>query len=454
MFKHVLLLTTSFLLILLPAGFLAANAEETDPTEDLLAPSCIVVDQNDPSVVLYEKDADDQRIPGSTMKIMTCILTLELCDDLDQEVTVTAQAAALKSSNSLLEVIKGENLSVRELLYGLMLESGNDAALLLAQTVAGSVESFAELMNEKAASLGMTNTHFINSSGAYKRDQYSTARDMAVLTCYAMQNEEFRTIVSTVTYTIEPNNVRRHSLEIENSNKLISDPVGSTLYYEYATGVKTGSTEQGGKCLVASASMDGASVVGVFLGAVEGGSKLARMTQVYKDAKYLLDLALTTRYVSVSAADLGLSYQCDAPVSFAETDEVPLTASFGEETVRIADTQAEAIRSSPDAVTMEADLPSLTAPISAGDVCGTVVCSFDGQELFSADLIAETDVPAKQMATFLSATPVPEPAAKSGSAGFFGIVPWWAYVSAGTLAAGIALFFVLRAVKRKKQPVS
>ena len=117
-------------LALLPLTVLqprAALAEETDPMDNLEVPNCIVVDQNDPTIVLYERNADDKSIPGSTMKIMTCILAIELCKDLEQEVTITGQAASLKETNSLMGVIRGETLTVRQLLYGLMLESGNDA---------------------------------------------------------------------------------------------------------------------------------------------------------------------------------------------------------------------------------------------------------------------------------------------------------------------------------------
>lgn len=108
--------------ILLPVS--AALADDEEPLSGIETPYYIVVDQNDPSVVLFERNADETTIPGSTMKIMTCILTLELCDDLDQQITATGQAATLKDTNSLMGVIKGETLTVRELLYGLMLESG------------------------------------------------------------------------------------------------------------------------------------------------------------------------------------------------------------------------------------------------------------------------------------------------------------------------------------------
>ena len=333
---------------------------------NLEVPNCIVVDQNDPTIVFYEKNADVKSVPGSTMKIMTCILAIELCEDLEQKVVVTGQAAALKETNSLMGVIRGESLSVRELLYGLMLESGNDAALLLAITFGGTVEGFAELMNAKAAEIGMVNTHFVNSSGAYKSGQYSTARDMAILTCYALKNEMFRTLVSTVHYTIQPNDVRKHALEMTNSNKLLSDPAGSDLFYEYATGVKTGSTGVGGKCLVGSASKDGAGVVAVMLGVTEGGSKLARMSQVYRDTKAIMDLALTTRYVTLTPKELGIDASFTADVEGGTQSSVSAVAAFTPESVRLPDVIAEKIKADPSLLMAEINVPRAERARSGG----------------------------------------------------------------------------------------
>lgn len=133
------------------------------------------------------------------------------------------QRANLKDSNLLLGVYAGEKLTVDQLLHGMMMVSGNDRALLLAIRVAGSVAAFSDLANAKAAELGMVNSHFLNATGAYRSGQYSTARDMAILTAYALKNEKFRELIATKTYTIEPNEYRKKPEVIENSNRLISD---------------------------------------------------------------------------------------------------------------------------------------------------------------------------------------------------------------------------------------
>ena len=449
------------LIALLPAALLQpipALAEEADPLDNLEVPNCIVVDQNDPSIVLYERNADEKSIPGSTMKIMTCILSIELCTDLEQKVTITGQAASLKDTNSLMGVIRGETLTVRQLLYGLMLESGNDAALMLALTFGGSVEGFAELMNQKAVEIGMVNTHFVNSSGAYKSGQYSTARDMAILTCYAMKNELFRTLVSTVHYTIDPNDVRTRAMEMTNSNKLISDPVDSSLYYEYATGVKTGSTELGGKCLVASAAKDGASVIAVMLGVTEGGSKLARMSKVYQDAKEIMDLALTERYVSVTAEELGLPVTFTAKVEGGTETSVQAIVSPAEEAVRLPDVLVEKIKADPSLVTVSSDLSTLTAPVLQGDSCGSAVYTYGDQTLFTADLKAQSGVAVPSAVPVVTPaptpTPTPVPVAEQEESG----IPFWemGLIAIGCAAAAIIVFVLIheqqtKAKKKKKR---
>lgn len=432
----------------------AENSTDENPADHLKVPCLIVVDQNDPSAVIYEKNADQRCIPGSTMKIMTCILSLELCTNLEETVTASAQAALLKDSNSLMGVIKNEPLTIRQLLYGLMLKSGNDAALLLAQTLGGSTEHFVELMNEKAASLGMKNTHFINPSGAYKRDQYSTARDMAILTCYALKNELFREIVSTVRYSIEPNGVRTRTLTMVNSNKLISDPADSRLFYEFATGVKTGSTAQGGKCLVASAIKNGSGVVAVLLGVTEGGSKLDRMSTVYEDAKSIMDLALTEQFVSVSPAELGLDADLSLPVSGTEQITAKLRPSFSQETVSLTRAQAEQIRSSPRLVCVKTSVSFLTAPIAEGDFCATAVYSLNGRDLFIADLVAKESIAAESAGLEIStvATPAPE----LETAPEQSCLPQWlidTLIGVVVVAIGSAVFLVVRAKKANEKAI-
>ena len=436
-------------IILVPVHTLA---QEDDPTSGLDVPCLIVVDQNDPTAVIYEKNADQRCIPGSTMKIMTCILSLELCKDLNQPVTVTAQAVALKDSNSLMGMIKGETLTVHQLLYGLMLESGNDAALLLAQALGGSVEEFVTLMNEKAASLGMLNTHFTNSSGAYKRDQYSTPRDMATLTCYALQNETFREIVSTVSYTIEPNGVRTRAMTMFNSNKLISDPADSRLFYEYATGVKTGSTAQGGKCLVASASKNGAGVVAVLLGVKDGGSKIERMTQVYEDAKYILDLALTEQFVSVSPADLGLDQNISLPLYGAEETTISLSPSFADNAIMLTRVQFELLTQNPANIVTEISVPLLSAPVVKDEVCAEAIYRIGDRSLFTADLTAQASAEAIDTSLSIAtvATPALTPVADNSEASISLQQSNWLLPAITVFLAAIAILLVLLLAKSKK----
>ena len=435
-----------------PSPAFAEEASSDDPTAKLDVPCLIVVDESDPSIVLYEKNADQRCIPGSTMKIMTCILSLELCTDLDQKVTVTAQAAALKDSNSLMGVIKGEELTVRQLLYGLMLKSGNDAALLLAQTLGGDITHFVELMNAKAAELGMDHTNFINASGAYKRDQYSTARDMAILTCYAMKNELFREIVSTVRYTIDPNDVRDRAMNMINSNKLISDPSDSRLFYAFATGVKTGSTVRGGKCLVAAAGKDGANVVAVLLGVTEGGSKIDRMSTVYEDAITLLDLALTEQFVSVSPADLGLDGERSLPISGAETTTFALRPQFTTDFVMLSRQHAEQIKADPDLVEFVPDASMFSAPIHEGDSCAKAVYRFNGRDLFSADLIAVSSVAQASSNLCVSTVDTPPPVVtEETKSSFLSSLPSWVLFASVAIVLGVVAAVVLLAVRQKKR---
>lgn len=450
----VLLILATFLSLSLFYLPTTALADDEDPLESLDVPCLIVVDQSDPSVILYEKNPDQRCIPGSTMKIMTCILSIELCEDLDEEITATAQASLLKDSNSLMGVIKGETLTIRQLLYGLMLESGNDAALLLAQNLGGSTTDFVRLMNEKAASLGMSNTHFVNPSGAYKSDQYSTARDMAVLTCYAMKNATFREIVSTVHYTIEPNNVRKRALEMYNSNKLISDPSDSRLFYEYATGVKTGSTAQGGKCLVASASKDGAGVVAVLLGVLDGGSKVVRMTKVYEDAKSIMDLALTQQFVSVTPADLGLNQEIILPIAGDMTETISLTPVFLSDSIRIARSQADQVKANPDLVTVTTNEKKISLPVTEGDECAQAVYRLNGRDLFTAKLIATQTKQASVSSVEISTIPAtPSQEGVHSDAKTKTVLPVWLLpilISVIVVVFAFAAFLLLRRSLLKK----
>ena len=213
----------------------------------------IVYDRISKSMIIG-KNEDVKSAMASTTKIMTTIVILEKAD-LNEKVTVSAKAGG--TGGSRLGLKRGDKTSVRDLLYGLMLRSGNDAAVALAEHVGGSVKEFAELMNEKAIELGLTNTHFVTPHGLDDANHYTTALELAKLTDYAMNNETFSKIVGTKSITIYINNQPR---QINNTNELLGVLNG-------VVGVKTGFTNNAGRCLVTETKRNNMDIITIVLGA-------------------------------------------------------------------------------------------------------------------------------------------------------------------------------------------
>lgn len=204
--------------------------------------------------VLYEKDAYTQTAMASTTKILTCIIALENCDMTE---TVEISSKAAHTGGSTLGISAGSTMTMESLIYGLMLRSGNDCAVAIAEHIGGSIEEFAEIMNEKAKALGLVNSHFVTPHGLDNDDHYSTAYDMAILTNYALNNDKFREIVGVKTTTIMIGNSPR---TISNTNELLGNVDG--VY-----GVKTGFTGNAGRCLITSCRKGNLDIIIVVLGA-------------------------------------------------------------------------------------------------------------------------------------------------------------------------------------------
>jgi serine-type D-Ala-D-Ala carboxypeptidase (penicillin-binding protein 5/6) len=227
-----------------------------DPPD--LAPSAyaaILMDANS-GRVLYEKEADKKLLIASITKIMTAILAIKKKKGkLTDLVTIGPNAVGVEGSSIYLKV--GQKIPLRSLLYGLMLRSGNDAAVAIAEYIAGSVPKFADMMNQKAKELGMTHSHFMNPTGLDQPGHYSSARDMAKLTAYAMRDGDFRKIVSTKVITV-PWPGEAGGRTFRNKNKLLT-------LYPYANGVKTGFTKKARRTLVSAARRDGVQLIAVTL---------------------------------------------------------------------------------------------------------------------------------------------------------------------------------------------
>lgn len=303
--------------------------------------------------VLYEKNADEHMLIASTTKIMTAIVVLEHCE-LDDLVEVDSRSAGIEGSSMYLKA--GESYTVEDLLYGLLLVSGNDAASALALHVADSMEEFAELMNAKAAELGMTESSFKNAHGLDEEGHYSTARDMAKLAAYCMGNEDFARIAGTVSHTVGEQTLVNH-------NRLLRE-------YDGCLGLKTGYTMAAGRTLVTCAERDGARYVCVTLNDPAD----------WDDHKALYDWAFAN-YSFAEVIPAGLSY------------EVPLIS--GAEMTAPAETEgaAYALIQNGESYDMELELPAFAfAPISEGERAGRAVACSDGQEIASVRIVYSEDV--------------------------------------------------------------
>lgn len=224
------------------------------PSEEpnLNARAAIIYDRTTKEVI-WGKNEDVKKAMASTTKIMTAIVVLEKTN-LSDVVTISKKAASIGGSR--LKVSQGDKICVNDLLYGLMLRSGNDTAIALAEYVGGSVEGFANLMNEKAKELGLSNTHFVTPHGLDNENHYTTAYELAIITDYALNNSTFSKIVNTKSTTITVNGTSR---TIGNTNELLG-------YMKGVNGVKTGFTNGAGRCLVTSCTRDNNQIITVVLG--------------------------------------------------------------------------------------------------------------------------------------------------------------------------------------------
>ena len=251
-FKHLIknLFFLLFILIFLFSFDISFASEEN--SLNLNARSCIVLDRNSKKIIFGKNEYNRVKM-ASTTKIMTATVIIENCD-LSQTVTVSKKAAG--TGGSRLGLKTGDKITIRDLLYGLLLCSGNDAAIALAETAAGSVQNFSNMMNNKAKELGLNNSHFESPHGLDSDNHYTTAYELALLADYALQNSTFRNIVGTKNYTITINGYPKN---ITNTNELLGSLDG--VY-----GVKTGFTNGANRCLVTSCKRGEMDIICVVLG--------------------------------------------------------------------------------------------------------------------------------------------------------------------------------------------
>lgn len=285
----------ALMIVMLPA-FAEVSAAEPLSAKDITAEAAVLLD-SETGDILFEKDSSKKLGMASTTKIMTGILAIENCK-LDDVVTVSRHASYTEGSSIYTK--EGERISVKTLIYGLLLKSGNDAAVALAEHMAGSEEAFADMMNEKAKKLGLKNTHFVNPHGLYDPEHYTTAYELAMLARYAMKNKTFAEIVNTVQY-IEETDEQRDKHIVNNANKLIK-------MYEEADGIKPGYTPETGRTLVGSATKNGWRVITVTLNCADDWNEHKKMFDYAFENYHLVTVAVKGESVGtyrVKSGDFG-----------------------------------------------------------------------------------------------------------------------------------------------------
>lgn len=357
-----ILLALSSLLIFSLTAYARPSVEEAEKSlsiAELSAQSAVLTDEN--GNILFEKDAHRRMGPASTTKIMTALTVLSLCQP-DDTVTIPREAVGVEGSSVYL--CEGEALTVAELLYALLLASANDAAVALALFSADSVENFCQKMNEKAASLGLSNTHFTNPHGLYDEAHYTTAHDLAIITAAALKEPLFRQIVSTYKTTI-PLGGSDGTRVLVNHNKLLR-------LYDGCIGVKTGFTKKTGRTLVSAAERDGLLLIAVTLDAPNDWNDHAKLLD-YGFANY----ACLTLF---QAGDVVSSF----PVCGGQDTYVALCA-LSPISLIVSKEHGEI------SYTVESYGHFLYAPIQKGDSVARAVCRYDGH-VYSAELLVASDV--------------------------------------------------------------
>ncbi len=414
-----LVLSVVFLLTCAPFVFQRTASAETFDTSKIYEPYYILVNAESPSKSYrgIEKEADKQVYPASTTKILTCIVALEN-GNLDDMATISHNAVNFGRGNSLMGIKEGYEYSLKDLLYGMMLPSGNDAAIAIAEHIAGSTEAYADMMNAKAKEIGMTHSHFVTVHGKQNENHYTTVRDMAILTAYALnespKKDTFREIVSTPQYktTSGP-----EEITLTNSNRMLIDaPVTETLLspisclYPDAIGVKTGDTTKAGKCLIAAAERNGVTMVAVLFGGTIGDSeyndgwtdqqKERFNVRRFQDAAALFDYAFEDMIKSVTIGQLvekGLQteFEVTIPNASAEDSQGGVLKAKADLSM---DMTVSVMQADPDMdvtdIKIEANemFTNIYAPIGEGTVIGSVAYVYNGKTLTSANLLAERSV--------------------------------------------------------------
>ncbi len=394
--KQIIALLSAAAIILPLAKPYKAEAVNFTLKDSIYSESAILINL-DSDVVIHEKNADAKQLPGPLVNIMTAVVCIEECSDLTQELTIDSSVYASLSETEFkddlryADIYDGDILSYNDLLYAMMLTSSVEAAQTIAYNIGeGDISAFVEKMNQKAAEIGLSATHFTNPTGMYDKDQYTTARDMAILTEYALDTPNFDKICSTYMYDPSVPNLERHedreSWHWYHSN-LMMNAESDEYYYPGVRGVKTGNLELGGRNIVSLAGKDGNNYLVVAMKAPLTDSEGNITYYHLDDAKSLFNWAFNNfsyQVVLAESAELG-----ELPVSLSEGNDYVLARPKNEVSLLWYD-EVDISLISRDKIKWYKS--ELQAPVKKGEVLGEVTLEYSGEDLATVELIAVSDI--------------------------------------------------------------
>lgn len=370
-------------------------AYAVEPPE--LSSNAIVILETDSRTTLYSRNENVRVYPASTTKIMTVLLAVEAIEDGKVNLTdvVTAHESMttdLIADGSSAGIVVGEQMTLQDLLYCAMLASGNDACNVIAEYIAGSIPSFVNMMNARAAELGCVGTHFANTHGLPNDNHYTTAWDFSLISLEAVSHSEFMAICDTVSYEVPATNLSERRY-LSNSNGLINEK--SFMYpgykYENAHGVKTGHTSAAGYCLVSTAEKDGLTLMCVVMGGVVGDSGGAITYSNFTDSIKLYDWGFENFSFQNILTTADLVTTVDVVMGADGQDKIALKPQNALAAFLPNDTQLDSFELSITTNTSE-DGTTLRAPIEAGDVLGEVKVMKDGVSYGKVKLVAAASI--------------------------------------------------------------
>lgn len=384
--KKSIIFAIILVIALTPLMSVSSSAEYYNMNLDDMRSEAYLLINLDTDTVVFSQNADERLKCASLVKTATAVVVFENCDDLDAVVTVTESALeplkGLYSASCDLQV--GEKISVRNLMYCMMLENANDAANVLAEYVAGSVDDFVVMMNDLAKSIGCKNTNFTNPTGLDEEGEYSSAYDMYLITKYALNYSVIADMANTVNYTVPATNLSEER-ELNTFCDIIES--GTRYYYEYASGFKSGQTDEAERCASVVATKDAYSYIGIVLGCPNeciDGCGYADNTALY-EARRMLRWAF--RELSMTTVAEPYDIIAEVPVSLsAESDHIRL----------VPEKQVQALLlSSVDKTSLEfvyETQEDVMAPVEKGDVLGKLDIKYADNVIASVNLVAGDSV--------------------------------------------------------------